>query len=131
MITKRKPYINKIKSNWWKTNNFYKRYIIREFASIFQVWFSILLLFGILMLKNGNEFWIDFINFLKHPIVIIINIFTIIAAFFHSITWFNLIPKAINIVIKDKKISELTIVKILWILMILITSMILIISFIF
>ncbi|CRK85496.1 Fumarate reductase subunit C [Candidatus Providencia siddallii] len=127
MTIKRKPYIREIKSDWWRKNNFYKLYMMRECTSIFQIWFSFLVLYGIFMLKNGEKSWFIFINFLNNPIVYIINTITLIAMLIHTITWFNLVPKAINIIINDIKISEKTITKFFWGITMLLAAIILIV----
>ncbi len=129
-MTKRKPYIRKISPNWWKQIEFYRFYIIREATAIPQIWFSLVVLYGVHSLTTGGESWSNYIGFLDNPIVLLINIFTLIATLFHTKTWFKLAPKAINIIIKNKKITQETIVKLLWGITFLVTIIILAVSLI-
>ncbi|KPD04125.1 fumarate reductase subunit FrdC [Moellerella wisconsensis] len=128
MTTKRKPYVREMKSDWWQKLGFYRFYIMRESTSVLQVWFSILVLFGIFALKDGPQSWDSFVGFLHNPIVLIINIVALAATLLHTSTWFKLAPKAVCIVVKDKKMSEEPIVKGFWALTILVNIIILAIA---
>ncbi|MGP1924598.1 MAG: fumarate reductase subunit FrdC [Arsenophonus sp. NEOnobi-MAG3] len=125
MTTKRKPYVRKMLSNWWKQIRFYRFYIIREATAIPQIWFSLVVLYGVLSLTEGAESWSNYVGLLHNPIILLINVFTLIATLFHTKTWFELLPKAINIVIKNKKIAQETIIKLLWGITFLVTFIIL------
>ncbi len=129
-MTKRKPYVRKFSQNCWQQIEFYRFYIIREATAIPQIWFSLLVLYGVCSLTEGGKSWSNYVGFLDNPIVLLINIFTLIAAVFHTKTWFELVPKAINIIIKNKKIPQETIVKLLWGIMFLVTINILAVSLI-
>ncbi|MGP1928572.1 MAG: fumarate reductase subunit FrdC [Arsenophonus sp. NC-WZS1-MAG3] len=128
MMTKRKPYVRKMLPNWWQQIEFYRFYVIREATAIPQIWFSLVVLYGVCSLTAGGESWSNYISFLDNPIVLLINIFTLIATLFHTKTWFELTPKAINIIIKNKKIAQETIVKLLWGITFLVTIIILAVS---
>lgn len=131
MTTKRKPYVREMKGDWWQKLGFYHFYIVRESTSVLQLWFSLLVLFGVFALKGGPESWASFVGFLSNPIVIIINIITLAATLLHTTTWFNLAPKAVSIIVGDKKMSQEPIVKGFWALTILVTAAILAIALLF
>lgn len=40
---------------------------------------------------------------LQNPVIVIINLITLAAALLHTKTWFELAPKAANIIVKDEK----------------------------
>lgn len=44
-----------------------------------------------------------FVAFLQNPVVVILNIIATAAALLHTKTWFELAPKAANIIVKDEK----------------------------
>ncbi|STF68512.1 fumarate reductase subunit C [Escherichia coli] len=47
----------------------------------------------------------DFVDFLQNPVIVIINLITLAAALLHTKTWFELAPKAANIIVKDEKMG--------------------------
>jgi fumarate reductase subunit C len=125
MTTKRKPYVRNMESNWWHKLGFYRFYMLRESTAIPAVWFSILMLYGLFALKNGPESWAGFVSFLQHPLVLLINIITLLASLLHTKTWFELAPKALNLIVKNEKMAPEPIIKLLWAIMIIATVIIL------
>ncbi|PHM24276.1 fumarate reductase subunit FrdC [Xenorhabdus budapestensis] len=114
MATKRKPYVRGMEPNWWHKLGFYRFYMLREGTAIPTVWFSILVLYGLFALKGGPENWAGFVSFLQNPLVLLINVITLLASLLHTKTWFELAPKALNIIIKSEKIPPGPVVKLLW-----------------
>ncbi|QIQ20780.1 fumarate reductase subunit C [Zophobihabitans entericus] len=110
----RKPYQPEMPATWWQKMAVYRKYILRESTSVLMIWFSLLILYGLTTI-NTDEFY-NFIFFVRHPVVIAINAITLLAALYHSITWFNLAPKAMNVVVKDRKLPALIPIMALWIL---------------
>ena len=92
-------------------------------------WFSLVVLFGVFALKNGPESWAGFVGF-SNPIVMLINIVTLIATVFHTATWFKLAPKAVNIVVKDENYHKSLSFVVLWGLTIVVTVVILAVALI-
>ncbi|MDC9598432.1 fumarate reductase subunit FrdC [Xenorhabdus anantnagensis] len=125
MTTKRKPYVRGMEANWWQKLGFYRFYMLREGTSIPTVWFSLLVLYGLFALKDGPESWAGFVSFLQHPAVLLINIITLLATLLHTKTWFELAPKALNIIVKNEKMSPGPIIKLLWATTIIVTAVIL------
>ena len=115
MTTKRKPYVRPMTSTWWKKLPFYRFYMLREGTAVPAVWFSIELIFGLFALKNGPEVWAGFVDFLQNPVIVIINLITLAAALLHTKTWFELAPKAANIIVKGEKMGPEPIIKGLWV----------------
>ncbi len=114
MTTKRKPYVRPMTSTWWKKLPFYRFYMLREGTAVPAVWFSILLLCGLFSLKHGPESWENFVSFLQNPIVVILNLISLAAALLHTKTWFELAPKAANIIVKGEKMGPEPVIKGLW-----------------
>lgn len=114
MTTKRKPYVRPMTPTWWQKLGFYRFYMLREGTSVPTVWFSIVLIYGLFALKGGPDSWMGFVHFLQNPIVVILNLITLAAAVLHTKTWFELAPKAANIIIKDEKMGPEPVIKGLW-----------------
>ncbi|MEK9498419.1 fumarate reductase subunit FrdC [Photorhabdus sp. P32] len=125
MTTKRKPYIRSMAPNWWQKLSFYRFYILRESTAVTTMWFSILLIYGLFALKGGAQSWDAFVTFLQNPVILLINIITLLGALLHTKTWFELAPKAANIVIKSEKMGPEPIIKLLWAVTIIVTTIIL------
>ncbi|HDB9246767.1 TPA: fumarate reductase subunit FrdC [Escherichia coli] len=128
MTTKRKPYVRQMTSTWWKKLPFYRFYMLREGTAVPAVWFSIELIFGLFALKNGPEAWAGFVDFLQNPVIVIINLITLAAALLHTKTWFELAPKAANIIVKDEKMGPEPIIKSLWAVTVVATIVILFVA---
>ena len=128
MTTKRKPYVRPMTSTWWKIWPFYRFYMLREGTAVPAVWFSIELIFGLFALKNGPEAWAGFVDFLQNPVIVIINLITLAAALLHTKTWFELAPKAANIIVKDEKMGPEPIIKSLWAVTVVATIVILFVA---
>ena len=128
MTTKRKPYVRPMTSTWWKKLPFHRFYMLREGTAVPAVWFSIELIFGLFALKNGPEAWAGFVDFLQNPVIVIINLITLAAALLHTKTWFELAPKAANIIVKDEKMGPEPIIKSLWAVTVVATIVILFVA---
>lgn len=128
MTTKRKPYVRPMPSTWWKSLPFYRFYMLREGTALPAVWFSIILICGLFSLKHGPESWEGFVHFLRNPIVVILNLIALAAALLHTKTWFELAPKASNIIIKNEKLKPEPVIRGLWVVTALATVVILFVA---
>lgn len=125
MTTKRNAYHRPMNAMWWQKSGFYRFYMLREGTAIPAFWFSIELISGLFALKHGAESWQEFVTFLQHPVVLLLNIVSLAAALLHSKTWFELAPKASVIVIGDKKLSPDPVIKALWAVTIIVSIVVL------
>ena len=116
-VSKRKKYVRPMTATWWQKLDFYKAYMVREATSIFAVWFCIVLLYGVLCLASNpvpRLGIIDFISFLRNPIVVILNIITLIATLYHTATYFVMTPKVMNIIVKNERLPHHVLRNALW-----------------
>ena len=116
-VSKRKKYVRPMTATWWQKLDFYKAYMVREATSIFAVWFCIVLLYGVLCLASNpvpDLGIIDFISFLRNPIVVILNIITLIATLYHTATYFVMTPKVMNIIVKNERLPHHVLRNALW-----------------
>lgn len=125
MTTKRNAYVRPMRGSWWQSLAFYRFYMLREATALPALWFSIELIAGLFALKNGPQSWAGFVDFLQHPIVLLLNLVTLAAALLHSKTWFDLAPKAQIIIVKGEKLSPEPVIKGLWAAFIVITAVVL------
>ncbi|UZG99231.1 fumarate reductase subunit FrdC [Salmonella enterica subsp. enterica] len=125
MTTKRKPYVRPMTSTWWKKLPFYRFYMLREGTAVPAVWFSIELIFGLFCAQTRRGILDGIRRLLQNPVVVILNLITLAAALLHTKTWFELAPKAANIIVKDEKMGPEPIIKGLWVVTAVVTVVIL------
>ena len=116
-VSKRKKYVRPMTATWWQKLDFYKAYMVREATSIFAVWFCIVLLYGVLCLTSNpvpGLGIVDFIGFLRNPIVVFLNIITLIATLYHTATYFVMTPKVMNIIVKNERLPHHVLRNALW-----------------
>lgn len=103
---KRKPYERPIESDWWLKNMFYSAYMIREGSSLFITTYSIIIAWGVFRLSQGEVAFNAWMNALQHPISILFHFIALLFALYHTITWFSLAPKAIDLWIKGQRLND-------------------------
>jgi len=88
---KRKPIF------WWATKWKHFRFILRELTSLGVAYFSICLILLVRAISIGPDSYQFFLRWFSSPLGIIIDIAAVGLLLFHSITWFQLAPKAMVI----------------------------------
>jgi len=92
-----KMFRTRMSTYWWLGRWPYLKFILRELSSVFVAWFVMLTLLHISALKRGLVEYMEFERWLKNPIVVAVNIISLLFVIFHAVTWFNLAPKAMAI----------------------------------
>lgn len=113
-INKRKPYIRKIPMDWWLKELFYTKYMLREGSSIFITIYSLILAWGLLRLSQGEAAFNAWMQALQNPFAIVLHLIALLFALYHTITWFALAPKAVDLWIKGKPLDDRIIVSSLY-----------------
>lgn len=91
----RKPYVREMTSEWIFRHPRYLRYMTREFSCLFIGGWTLLMVWGLKQLAEGPAAWAAFLEFLKSPASIALHVIALAFATYHSVTWFNLTPKAL------------------------------------
>ena len=102
--TQSKLYRRRIPILWWTQRWVDIRFIARELTSVFVAGYAIILLFYIRSVSQGPEAFARFSDWLNSPLVVFLHCFALLALIFHSITWFNLAPKAMVIKLGENRI---------------------------
>ena len=79
---------------WWTKKWAYVRFILRELTSLAVVAYAVVLLFFVRSVFEGPEAYRGFIELLGSPISIALHAGAFLFVVFHSVTWFNLAPRA-------------------------------------
>ena len=93
----RKPYLRPITSEWIFRHPRYLRYMVREFSCLFIGGWTLMMVWGLKQLAQGPEAWAAFLQFLATPASIVFHLLTLAFSIYHSVTWFNLTPKALPV----------------------------------
>lgn len=109
-MTKRKPYTRELPTDWWMKQLFYTKYMLRESSSILITFYSLVLAWGVLRLSQGEVAFNAWMHALQNPVAIILHFIALVFALYHTITWFSLAPKAVDLWIKGKRIDDKVIV---------------------
>ncbi len=92
---RRKPYVRAVTREWIFRHPRYVRYMVREFSCLFIGGWTLLMVWGLKQLAEGPAAWAAFLALLRHPVSIAFHLVALAFAVYHSVTWFNLTPKAL------------------------------------
>ncbi len=99
-------YRERVSTWWWLREWHYLKFILRELTSISVAWFVVLTLFQLRALLHGPEAYARFSGRLQSPFMIALNAIAFCFVMFHTITWFNLAPRAMPVRMGGKRVPE-------------------------
>ena len=105
----RKPYVREMTSEWIFRHPRYLRYMTREFSCLFIGGWTLMMVWGLKQLAEGPAEWAAFLEFLKSPAIMVFQVVALAFAAYHSVTWFNLTPKALPLQIGEDFVPDLAI----------------------
>jgi len=106
-----RPYIRRIsRRQWWLGAPRYRRYMLRELTSLLLGAYAFTLLTGLWRLSQGAEAFGAWLSAMESPLGLVFNTLMLAAALYHSITWFNVTPKAMNVRIGAGKLPDAVII---------------------
>ncbi|MCI0443673.1 fumarate reductase subunit C [bacterium] len=82
---------------WWVDKRESIKFILRELTSVFVAIYAVILLFEIRSITQGPEAYLNFLAWLRTPFSLILHTVAFLFVLYHSITWFNLAPKALSL----------------------------------
>jgi len=91
----RKPYVREIGSEWIFRHPRYLRYLVRELSCLFIGGYTLLMIVGLMRLSQGPAAWEGFLQALQAPASLVFHVVALAFSLYHSVTWFNLTPKAL------------------------------------
>ena len=102
-------YRPRVSTYWWLWRRAYLKFILRELSSVCVAYFVVLILLQLRALSHGPEAYAAFQAWLKAPHVIALNGISLLFVLFHTITWFNLAPRAMVARVRGKRVPDLVI----------------------
>ena len=104
-----KWYRRRVSVWWWLWKWRYTKFVLRELTSIFVLLFAVVTLWQLRALSAGPEAYAQFVARLKSPFFLALHGFAMLFILFHSITWFNLAPKALVVRLGGKRMPDFAI----------------------
>jgi len=105
-----KWYRRRVSVWWWLQNRTYTGFVLRELTSVFVAFFALVYLWQLRALAQGPEAYAHFLALLKTPLFLVLDGVAFLFILFHSITWFNLAPKAVVVRLKGKRVPDWVVV---------------------
>jgi fumarate reductase subunit C len=99
-------YRPRVSTYWWLWRWVYLKFILRELSSVFVAYFVVLILLQLHALRQGPEAYAAFQAWLKTPWVLALNAASLVFVLFHTITWFNLAPRAMVVRMRGKRMPD-------------------------
>ena len=100
-------YREPVSTYWWMSSWRYSLFILRELTSVAVAWSVVLTLLLLRSLLNGPEAYARFAGALRSPWMIAINAIVFCFLLLHTITWFNLAPRAMPVRVRGKRVPEI------------------------
>jgi fumarate reductase subunit C len=91
---------------WWLESWRYAKFVLRELTSVAVAFFALEMLLEIRALSRGPDAYGRFLRRLEHPLLIALNLLAFAFVLFHSFTWFNLAPKAMQVRMRGKRVPD-------------------------
>ena len=101
--TRTKEYVRPMPATWWLHNYHLVLFMIRELTSLFVAGYAVFLL--VLLYLRFTDQEPRFNEVLTSPVSIILQLIALVFVVFHSVTWFNLTPKAVILWRGEEKVS--------------------------
>lgn len=98
-----------ISTYWWLGKSAYVKFILRELSSVAVAWTVALLLVQIRAISRGGDAYARFLHRMSSPWMVALNVIAFAFLLLHSITWFNLAPKAMAVRIRGMRVPGLVI----------------------
>ena len=91
---------------WWLKKGSYTVFVLRELTSVAVAFFAVVTLGLVRAVAAGPEAYQRFLARLGTPLFLSLHAVAFLFVLFHSITWFNLAPKAMVVRIKGKRVPD-------------------------
>ena len=89
---------------WWLERWSYLAFILRELSSVFIAWFVAYLLLLVRAVSQGDASYQQFLRWSGKPPVLFLNLVSLSFVVFHSVTWFQLAPRAMVVRIGGRRL---------------------------
>ncbi|MDV3129847.1 fumarate reductase subunit C [Mycobacterium sp. 21AC1] len=89
---------------WWAKRQSYRMFMLRELSCVFVAWSVVYVLLLVSAVSGGGDAYRRFQNFSTYPVVVVLNVVTLAFLLLHTVTWFNLAPRAMAIHLRGRRV---------------------------
>jgi fumarate reductase subunit C len=97
-------YRPRVSTYWWLWQRRYMQFVLREISSTFAAWFVVVTLYQVHALLSGPVAYGRFAHRMENPLVLALNVVSFLFVVLHTITWFNLTPKAMVLRVGGRRV---------------------------
>ena len=94
----------RVSTYWWLTRRSYFAFIVREISSVFVAWSVAYLLMIVRAVSTSEAAFRELLAWSAQPLVLALNVISLVLVTFHAITWFNLAPQAMVVHVGRRKL---------------------------
>jgi fumarate reductase subunit C len=91
---------------WWLESWRYTKFVLRELTSLAVAYFALLALWKVRAIAAGPAAYESFLVRMQSPWFLLVNAAALAAVLFHSVTWFNLAPKAMVVRVGGRRLPD-------------------------
>jgi len=95
MTTPIREYRQPVSRYWWAKRRSYLLFMLREISCVFVAWSVVYLLLLVHAIGAGRDSYARFLDWSANPLVVALNLVTLIFVLLHAVTWFASAPRAI------------------------------------
>ena len=94
----------KISTTWWLQKSSYFVFILREMSCVFVGWFVVYLLMLFQAVGQGDASYQAFLAWSASPLIVAVNLLTLLFLLFHAVTFFDAAPQAMVVKIGANRV---------------------------
>jgi fumarate reductase subunit C len=95
---------------WWAKRRSYLLFMLREISCVFVAWFVVYLLLLAYAIGAGPESYARFLDWSANPVVVVLNLVTLIFVLLHTVTWFASAAQSIVVHVRGRRVPAPAIV---------------------
>ena len=99
-------YRRRVSTWWWLGDWKYLRFILRELSSLAVAWFVLLTLLGVRAMAQSAAAYAAYLEWMRHPLLVALNVVSFFFLVFHTITWFQAAPQAMAVRIGGRRVPD-------------------------
>jgi fumarate reductase subunit C len=100
-------YREKVSTYWWIGSWRYSLFILRELTSVAVAWTVVIVMLLLRALMHGPDAYTKFVHRMQSPLLLVLNVVVLCFLLLHTITWFNLAPRAMPVRMNGKRVPEI------------------------
>lgn len=101
-----KWYRRRVSVWWWLESWRYTKFVLRELTSVAVAFFALIALWKVRAIAGGPQAYAEFLAWMQSPLFLVLNGVAFLFVLFHSVTWFNLAPKAMVVRLGGKRVPD-------------------------